>query len=427
MQESLDQPGIDTTAVEELAAKAETERWPVLMFENQLLKLSRPAPLPRRSSGLASGRVIEAAVCTAGGLHDLEGAFDAGTLEAAHQSFPHGLGLVDLFMLAARQNGYTGHSSKDVRGMLQAAFRADIRATGGGGFSTLSLPGIMTNVANKFLAAGFAAIESTWRAIAVIGSARDFKTITSYSLTGGLVYEKVGPGGEIKHGDLSELAYTNQIATYARMFAVTRTDIINDDLGALSQIPSRLGRGAALKLNDVFWAAFMDNATFFTTLRGNYFDGAESALSIDSLTTAEAMFMDQTDPDGQPVGVMPSILLVPNALFTTANNLMNSTQIVGGTTASLANNPHAGKYQVVRSSYLSNASYTGNSTTAWYLLADPAALGVIEVRFLNGRETPIVESADADFNTLGVQMRGYHDFGVAKQEYRAGVKSKGVV
>ena len=31
---------------------------------------------------------------------------------------------------------------------------------------------------------------------------------------------------------------------------------------------------------------------------------------------------------------------------------------------------------------------------------------------------PTVESADADFNVLGVQMRGYHDFGVALQEPR---------
>ena len=33
--------------------------------------------------------------------------------------------------------------------------------------------------------------------------------------------------------------------------------------------------------------------------------------------------------------------------------------------------------------------------------------------------------AEADFNVLGIQMRGYFDFGVAKQDYRAGCKSKG--
>jgi hypothetical protein len=77
------------------------------------------------------------------------------------------------------------------------------------------------------------------------------------------------------------------------------------------------------------------------------------------------------------------------------------------------------------STYLSNSSYTGYSTTAWYLLADPMDLPVIEIGFLNGRDMPVIDSTDADFDTLGIQMRGYHDFGVAKQEYRAGVRSKG--
>jgi phage major head subunit gpT-like protein len=174
----------------------------------------------------------------------------------------------------------------------------------------------------------------------------------------------------------------------------------------------------------------MDNATFFTTGRGNYISGAETALTpdaagINALSLAEQKFLGQTDPDGLPVAITPAILLVPNTLWSIAMNLMSSQTVTGGTSSALANNPYANRYRVVASTYLTNTSYTGNSATAWYLLADPGELSVIDVAFLNGREEPFVESADADFNTLGVQMRGYHDFGVAKQEYRAGVKSKG--
>jgi len=50
---------------------------------------------------------------------------------------------------------------------------------------------------------------------------------------------------------------------------------------------------------------------------------------------------------------------------------------------------------------------------------------VIEVAFLNGKQQPTVEQADADFRMLGVQFRGYFDFGVALQDYRAGVKMLG--
>ena len=47
----------------------------------------------------------------------------------------------------------------------------------------------------------------------------------------------------------------------------------------------------------------------------------------------------------------------------------------------------------------------------------------MEVCFLNGQQSPTVESAEADFNVLGVQFRGYHDWGCAKKEYRGAVKA----
>jgi phage head maturation protease len=398
-------------------------------FELHVLRATRasvaPGAIVRQGDRRASIRTIEAAVCLAGGLEKPEKHFDDATLNAASDRFPHGIGLRDLMLMAARENGYTGYGSSDVRGLLEAAFRPGLQAQG---WSTVSLPGIFTNTANKFLVSGFNAVEDTWRAIAARGSVRDFKARTSYSLTGGAMYEKVGPGGELKHGTLGELSYTNRAETYGRMFAITRQDIINDDLGALTEIPRKLGRGAALKLNDVFWAEFMDNAAFFTAGRGNYIEGASTNLQLSSLTTGETSFMDQTDEDGYPVAITPRILLVPNALAVTGANLMNSTMIAGDTTANtvtMSNNPHAGKFRVVQSSYLSNSNYTGYSTTAWYLLADPSDLAVIEVVFLNGREQPVVESADADFNSLGIQFRGYHDFGCSLMEFRAGLKSKG--
>ena len=218
----------------------------------------------------------------------------------------------------------------------------------------------------------------------------------------------------------------------ARLFGIDRRDIINDNLGALTQVPQRLGRGGALKFNLVFWTKFMDNAAFFTTARNNYYEGAtagtdDTRLNIEGLTRAETAFFNQTDPDGNPLGAMPRVMLIPNALNTTGSALMNSTEIRNTTanTEAPISNPHAGKFSIVRSSYLSTATITGYSTTAWYLLSDPSDIPVIEAVFLNGNESPTVESADADFNTLGIQMRGYHDFGVEKQEYRGGVKMKG--
>jgi len=143
--------------------------------------------------------------------------------------------------------------------------------------------------------------------------------------------------------------------------------------------------------------------------------------------------MDQVDADGKPIGIMPAVVLVPTALSAMGTQLYKSLEI-RDTTASTnypIANPHQGKFRVeVRGPqspytaigdpgrYLSNSRYTGNSEKAWYLLADPADLPVIEVAFLNGQESPTIETAEADFNVLGIRMRGYHDFGVALQDPR---------
>lgn len=398
---------------EEIAAKAIAEGWDVTRCELECLRAERAQAVPAaivRPSGVADDRVIEAAVALAGKLPNAEKAYGEKTLDAADSM--RNLGLQELLLLSAQRNGYVGRSVKaDTRGVLQAAF------------STMSLPGIMSNVANKFLLAGFTAVDQAWRAISAIRAVSDFKTVTSYRLNGGFEFDEIGAAGEIKHGAVSEESFTNAAKTYAKMFSVTRQDIINDDLGALSAVPQRIGRGAALKMNKVFWTEFLANTSFFAS--GNNNLATSNAFSIDGLTTAEQKFLDQTDADGAPLALMPSILLVPTALYAKAAQVMASTEL-RDTTASTkyaVANPHAGKFQVLTSPYLSNSTLTGNSATSWYLLANPAELATIEVAFLNGLETPTVEQADADFNVLGIQMRGYFDFGVAKQEPKAGVRN----
>lgn len=403
----------------EIEAKAIAEGWSADRAELEALRASRPvmgAPAAHiKGDDAPSADVLVAALCKAGGMRSAEKSFDAKTLEAADRRFKRGIGLQELLLEAAWANGYTGRS---FRGHEREVLRA--------GFSGLSLPGILSNAANKFLLDGFMAVDQSWRGVGATRSVNDFKSVTSYRLNGDYQYDEVAANGELKHGEASETSYANQAKTYGKMFAVTRQDIINDDLGAMTQLPQRIGRGAGLKLNDVFWAEFLNNSTFFTSGNGSAFSGATSALSIDSLSTAEQRFLEQTDPNGKPLGVMPAVLLVPPALSARAAQLFNSAELrPASTSKEPIGNPHAGKFRPIVCPYLSNASYTGNSTTAWYLLADPMTLPVIEVAFLNGVEVPTVETADADFSVLGIQMRGFHDFGVAKQEYRGGVRSAG--
>ena len=416
-----------------IESQAIREGWDATRTELEVLRASRPKA-PAGPAIHANGhagvtqKVLEAACILSGRLETPEKHCDERDLEAASRAFGRTMGLQELLLHAAWANGYSGRTFRDWHGVMDAAFGrpgADVQASIGN--STISIAGILSNVANKFLLEGFFSVERIWRNICAVRSVTDFKTVTSYRLTGNDGYEKVAPGGEIKHGTLGEESYSNKAETYALMLSIDRTDIINDDLGAITTVPRKLGSGSGKTINEVFWAAFMANSGFFTVGNKNYISGADTVLSIDGLTKAEVTFMDQVDSDGKPIGVLPSILLVPTALSAMGSQLFKSLELrdnAAGVKYPITN-PHQGKFRVEVSRYLGNPKFTGNSTKAWYLLADASDLPVVEMAFLNGQESPTIETAEQNFNRLGIQMRGYHDFGVALQDPRGGVKSKG--
>ena len=409
-----------TSAIEVLARQADEEKWDAGKYELELYRAKDPSsatfrPRPSGQRGV-SGDVIEAAICKFARMPNIEGHFDERTLDACDKAFPRGICIRQAMMIAAESRGVRIHDPTDLEGMLMAAFpdrreRRESRMIQASGFSTISIPGILSNVANKFSAQGFMSVEQSWRQIAKIRSVNDFKAISSYAITGSLESEKLGPTGEIKHGQLGEESYSNRADTYAKMLAITRQDIVNDDLNKLADVPRMLGRGQALKLNTVFWTEFLD----------------DSLLNLAGLANATTLFDMQTDPDGKPLGVSPAIVLVPPQLYPAAFTLLMSDtlNLATSTAASTGTkSPWTGMFRLVKSVYLPRIGSTAGQK-AWYLLADPNDLAVIEVAFLFGRDVPFIETADADFDSLGIQMRTYHDFGVAKQEYRAGVKEKG--
>jgi len=408
----------------EIEANAIREGWESTKCELEILRANRPTtPAIHMHDKTVNARVLEAACLMTGQVAQVESMFDDQTLSSATERFRGGIGLQELLLEAAWANGYTGRNFRDSRAVLRYAFNPNLEA----GFSTIDIGGILSNVANKFLLDGFFSVERTWRNITAVRNVSDFKTVTSYRLIGKDQYEQVAPGGELKHGTLGEEKYENKADTYGLMLSIDRRDIINDDLDAITTVPRKLGRGSGLKINDVFWKTFLDNSSFFKTANKNYISGAATSLSIDGLTSGEVKFMEQVDSDGKPIGMMPAILLVPPALSAIGSQLFKSMELRDTTADNKypVANPHQNKFRVEVSRYLSNSQYTGNSSKAWFLLAESTDLPVIEVAFLNGQESPTIETAEADFNKLGVQMRGYHDFGVALQDPRGGVKAKG--
>jgi hypothetical protein len=375
-----------------------------------------------------TNEILESALCLRAGLPNVEKQFKPEVLEAADKHFKS-FGLQQMFLMAASRNGLHVNpgerinSSGRLREVMRYAY--DLKA------SSFSLPNILGNVANKMLVQGYMEEDQTWREVARIVTVNNFYQRTHMRLLDNMIYEELGPNGEIKHGSLGEETYTSQAKTYAKMFALDRTSLINDDLSAFGDLRMKLGRGAAQKFNVVFWTEFMSDAsTFWTTTRTNYITGATTTLGTDGvgigLGVKAVRQMTSPTADGTKhigAGVIPKILLVPPELEANAEITYRNMNL--GTVASSSANIYANKYRPVVAWQLSNSSYTGYSTTAWFLLGDPSIAAAVVVSFLNGQQMPTVESADADFDTLGIQFRGYHDFGVDQADYLCGIKSKG--
>lgn len=370
----------------------------VAAMEKLIATREQRAPAIHVAEPVTDTQVTAAALCLQAGLPSAETHFDARTLEAGEKA-KRSASLGQLLVEAARSNGYDGGyrlTNGNLPGVLRAAF------------ATHDISDILSNVANKFLLSGFTAVERNWDAIAQVRSVSDFKAINLFRLNGSFKFSKVGNGGELKSADASDEKRSVNADEYGVSTTVTRVDLINDDMGALTAVNSRIGRGAALSLNDVIWSVFQSgNASYYAKATA----GSGNALSLDSLKVATTAFRKLKDPDGEPLGISPRVLLVPPELEITAAELMGSSLIVSGDTKPNAN-VLAGRYRVVTSSYLTSA-------TTWWLCADAADLNALDVVFLNGQQSPTIEQVDVNMNTLGIGIRGYMDFGCAKGEGNA--------
>ena len=303
-------------------------------------------------------------------------------------------------------------------------------------FSTVSLPGILSNVAQKKLLQAYRAQPIIATRLCTSADLSDFKENQRFRLTDIGDLKPVGADGEIKDGGVSEEKAVNQLDTYAKKFCLTRKMIINDDLGAFLKVPTAMGNRAARLVDQLFFQRLLANPTMvdgkplFSTNHKNLLSGANSALSADSLKKAIKVFLDQTDADGQPVNVEPSILLVPTALKFLAVELTRGAALMMSGGAEQTIRPTLNvladqNLQIVSSPYLSNTKYDGASEAAWYLFGKPGTVDTFEIGYLKGKRTPTVERGDLDFNVLGIWFRVYFDVGIREQDHRGMVKSNG--
>jgi len=370
------------------------------------IKEKRPPAFNIQDKGVLAGAVttdsITAAVCMQGSMKGIESAFDADTL--THAGDIKVRSITELAKACLSLSGRTLEAShRDVAPFLKAAF------------STADISNVLSNVANKFVNSGYGVAEQSWRKVSGVRSVSDFKANTGVRLVMSNLLQALAPNGEIQHGAVSDNTRTITADTKALMLGFTRKDIINDDLGLLTESSRKLGFAAARTFNTDFWAALEDAVTAnFTGANANTTTGV---LTVTTLAAAELLFLALKDDDNNPIGTNATTLLCGATSYGPARTLYASSALIGATAKAASKNIYENMFEPVFSTYL--------STLPWYLVGNPLGVPLMDAAFLNGNEMPTVETAETDFNTLGIQMRCYYDYGVSFAEPMSAVYSTG--
>jgi hypothetical protein len=282
--------------------------------------------------------------------------------------------------------------------------------------TTSDFPLILADTVGRTLRASYTAAPSGIRTLARQTTAADFRTKHRLMLdSSGVTLEKVNEHGEFRSGTMAEGDETYKIDTFGRIFGITRQALINDDLGAFTDLSRRLGNAAA-----AFEAQFLvdlltsqagtgpdmaDGDPLFHSNHGNA-SVSGAAPSEDTLKAARLAMRKQTGLSGGLISVVPRYLVVPPDLETPCEKLLSTVQ---ATTADDVN-VFAFLSLVVEPRL--------TSTTRWYLVADPALIDGLEYAYLAGATGPQVES-QAGFRIDGVEIKVRLDFGAGFVDHRS--------
>ena len=288
--------------------------------------------------------------------------------------------------------------------------------------STSTFPAIMANLANKSVMVGFNEAETTYQIWAGKGSNRDFKEAARVALSEAGNLELVPEGGQFQQDFLGEASARTKVATYGKLFSLTRQAIINDDLGLFSKIATKYGSAAKRLVNKMVYAQLtgnvkmQDNVALFDSKHGNVAATGE-ALSVKAIAKAITAMRRQKGITGDAtLNITPKYLVVPPELEVTAYQIVNSTAAVDGVNSGVVN-PYKGRFVVVADAELTDPD-------AWYLVADASQHDTIDVTYLNGVETPRLETRQG-FEVDGIEYKVAFDVGVDAIDFRGLYKNAG--
>ena len=402
----------------DIKAEAEKGGWSPDQAELKIIRASRPeAPAVNAKQKNSNVEVLECAM-------RMNSAEKTSSVEAAYKP--------EILDQADKMRGTS------IRGLIQAcctmegiqtpALNANPVDWINAAFSTVSFSTLMSVSANKIIMSAFKAVKGmeVIQKLTKKLNANDFKAHSATRLESSLVFEELGAGGEIKHGLLSDTGYPYSVVTYGKMLGLTRNMMVNDDLGAFTDILQLLGRGAALKEMDLFWALVIANTDSFFGASNNNVNTAALGINLAGYNAMNSLIELQKDTYDNEIYIEPRYVVTPVALKAAAMAMFKDTNLTieytGVTTTSSKKQVATRNTYEARFEPLSSPKLDSSSVSTWYGFADPADLPAFGVAYLNGKETPVVEEVALSGEYLGKAWRGYIDFGVAQLDPKAAAR-----
>lgn len=261
--------------------------------------------------------------------------------------------------------------------------------------STSDFPIYFGDTLDRLVLQEYREAPSDWRQFLRTSVVRDFRTVDRYRFSDGdQVLDRVAQGANYPAGDRDEASYSFRVNKYGRRIPILWEALVNDDLDALRQMPSVLGRAARRTENRFASSLYVANAALYN---GGFGNVDTAVLSLSALEAAYNAMAGFRDANGEPIFNRPAYLVVDPVLELTAQRIVGTMQVQWIGTPPLqppatavawpTDNVMRGRLQILVDPYISVLDPV-NGATSWYLFADPREGHAAEVAFLSGYEEP---------------------------------------
>lgn len=283
--------------------------------------------------------------------------------------------------------------------------------------TTSDFPVLFGTVLERVLRAKYSLVNPDYRKYVKMGTQNDFRTAWDMATYGNrAILSTVKERGEYQNRKLADGKFTINLQKYGNKFGLSWEAIINDDLGAFSDIASDLTTSALNTESHFATALFASaggpNTTLFQTSGTHPIDGTSFAnkgtlpLTATNLAATITALKSQKDFDGNPIMFNKFILVVPvakefTALQVLSQNLLIASQSNAAATTTTSENVIA-KYPITLAvNPWLDIIDTTTGTTAWYLFGDPSNGDAIKMNMLRGHESPEIVQKMSDKISLG--------------------------